>query len=58
MFTMIEMARMVLRSKRGQGMAEYGLILALVAIASVIAFTTMGTGLQTLLGKVNTELTK
>jgi pilus assembly protein Flp/PilA len=58
MLTIIEMTRMVLRSKKGQGMAEYGLILALVAIASAAAFTTMSGGLNTLLGTVNTELTQ
>lgn len=30
------------KDERGQGMAEYGLIIALVAIVVIIALTTMG----------------
>lgn len=32
----------ILKDERGQGMAEYGLILALIAIVAIIALTTLG----------------
>ncbi|MCL6612983.1 MAG: Flp family type IVb pilin [Peptococcaceae bacterium] len=34
----------------GQGMAEYGLIIALVAVAAIVAFRLLGTGISS---KVN-----
>lgn len=33
----------VLKDKRGQGMVEYGLILALIAVVVVVALTPAGT---------------
>lgn len=57
MLMCMEMVRRVLRNQKGQGMAEYGLILALVAIVTVIAFTTMGGSINTIIGKINTALT-
>jgi pilus assembly protein Flp/PilA len=41
-----------LRNQKGQGMVEYGLILALVAVVAITALTTIGTNLNTMLGKV------
>jgi len=46
----------VLRSQKGQGMAEYGLILALVAVAVAGAFTVMAGGLNGLLNDVTGKL--
>jgi len=46
----------VLRNQKGQGMAEYGLILALVAVAVVGAFTAMAGGLEGLLTDVTGNL--
>ncbi|HXF60974.1 MAG TPA: Flp family type IVb pilin [Caldilineaceae bacterium] len=46
-----------LENEEGQGMAEYGLILALIAIAVVLALTTLAGGLNTIFGDVNAELT-
>lgn len=46
----------VLRSQKGQGMAEYGLILALVAVVVAGAFTAMSGGLTSLLGTVTSNL--
>ena len=40
----------------GQGMVEYGLILALVAIAVVALLSTMGDRLQNVFNKVNNKL--
>lgn len=42
---MMEMIKMVLRNQKGQGMVEYGLILALVAVAAVTVMGTMGTSI-------------
>lgn len=42
----------------GQGMAEYGLILGLIAVFCVGAMTLMGQGINTALSNVTTELTK
>ena len=41
----------------GQGMAEYGLILALVAVVVVAALTVLGTGISAKLTEVNGKLT-
>jgi pilus assembly protein Flp/PilA len=45
-----------LRSERGQGMVEYGLILLLVAIAVVIALTSLGSQLKPLFNAVKNSL--
>lgn len=42
--------------EEGQGMVEYGLILALVAVAAIAAWTALGGGLNTILGGVNEKL--
>lgn len=39
--------------QEGQGMAEYGLILALVAIAVIVALRTLGQNISTKVGEVN-----
>ena len=39
-------------NEKGQGMVEYGLILALVAIFAMGAFTGVGTAIQTKLAEV------
>jgi pilus assembly protein Flp/PilA len=36
----------LVRDERGQGMAEYGLIIALIAIVVIIALTTLGGNLK------------
>lgn len=43
-------------SNKGQTMAEYGLIVALVAVATVAAWTSLGTGITGLIGKVTAAL--
>jgi pilus assembly protein Flp/PilA len=40
----------------GQGMAEYGLILALVAVVCIVAFQTLGEGITSKIDTVNTQL--
>jgi pilus assembly protein Flp/PilA len=40
----------------GQGLAEYGLILALVAVACIVALTALGGGIAGTLGKITSKL--
>jgi pilus assembly protein Flp/PilA len=40
----------------GQGMVEYGLIIALIAIAVILVLTNIGGGLNTIFGRVKDEL--
>ena len=42
--------------ERGQGLAEYGLILVLVALAVVVALTAFGDQIAALLGRVSNDL--
>jgi pilus assembly protein Flp/PilA len=44
------------RDEEGQGLAEYGLILALVAVACILALGVLGTNIGTTLGNVSTKL--
>jgi Flp pilus assembly pilin Flp len=41
---------------RGQTMAEYGLILAAVAVACIVAYKALGTDINTLLTTVGADL--
>ena len=41
------------RDEEGQGMAEYGLILALIAIVVIVALTALGTKLSSVFAKIN-----
>jgi pilus assembly protein Flp/PilA len=41
-------AKLVLRNQKGQGMVEYGLILALIAVVTITALTLTGTNLTAL----------
>lgn len=43
--------------KKGQGMVEYGLILALVAIAVIIALTALGGQLTNIFNNIKNTLT-
>ena len=39
---MVQRVRNILNDERGQGMAEYGLIIALIAIVCIVAVTFLG----------------
>jgi len=52
----IQMLRVMLRNEKGQGMVEYGLILALVAVVAAAGFTLMEVGLTGLMARVTTAL--
>lgn len=44
------------RREEGQGMAEYGLILALVAVAAAAAFTLLSEQISTLISTINDKM--
>lgn len=48
----------VLKNEEGQGMVEYGLIIALVAILAMGALRIMGGDISGIFGEITTELTK
>jgi len=45
-----------LTNEEGQGMAEYGLIIALIAVVVITVLTTMGTQIQAMFQQVATAL--
>ena len=45
-----------LRGDEGQGLAEYALILALIAVVAIVALVFLGGQVQTLLSKVGTSV--
>ncbi|HHV34462.1 MAG TPA: Flp family type IVb pilin [Syntrophomonadaceae bacterium] len=49
---MLKLAKRFLYEEEGQGMAEYGLILALIAVVCILAFTTLGEGIKTKIEEV------
>lgn len=46
------------RREEGQGMVEYGLILALVAVVVIGALVALGGGVKDKFNQVNTEITQ
>ena len=46
----------LLKKEDGQGMVEYGLIIALIAVVVIVALGLLGGGLSTKFGEINTEL--
>lgn len=44
------------KSERGAGLAEYALLLALIAIACITALTALGTKITSVLGSITTAL--
>ena len=45
---MLKMLQQVLKNQKGQGMVEYGLIIALISVVVIGVLTTMGGNLQTM----------
>jgi Flp pilus assembly pilin Flp len=45
-----------LRGQAGQGLAEYALILALIAVASIVAITFMGGSINTMLSDLGNSM--
>ncbi|WP_130836157.1 Flp family type IVb pilin [Lachnoclostridium sp. Marseille-P6806] len=50
------MKKFLFDEESGQGMVEYGLILALVAVAAIAAFRLLGTSLNTKITNVENDL--
>jgi pilus assembly protein Flp/PilA len=48
--------RSVLRSEAGQGLGEYGIIIALIAILAILALTVISGSLNSLLSLVGTKI--
>jgi pilus assembly protein Flp/PilA len=55
-FQMINAINKFLKDENGATAIEYGLIAALVAVAIVGALTTLGSGLTSMFGTVNSDL--
>mgnify|MGYP001106914354 CR=1 FL=1 len=54
---MMEKMMKLVKDESGQGMAEYGLILAGVAVAAMVALFLLGPTISNLFTNVNTQLT-
>jgi len=55
-WTVAKMLKSMVKDEKGQGMVEYGLILALVAVVVAAAFTLLSGDLTTLLETVGEKL--
>ena len=53
---MFEIMKSVLRNKKGQGMVEYALIIALIAVVLVGGLSSMEGGISATLGKITAKL--
>jgi pilus assembly protein Flp/PilA len=49
-------SKVVKQDEEGQGLAEYGLILALIAVVCIGALTALGGGIQGILGQLTGAL--
>ena len=49
-------ARSMWRKQEGQTMAEYGVVLAVIAVTAVVAFTALSGGISSTIGKVTNLL--
>ena len=55
-FDLVGMLSARMRSERGQTMAEYGILIAVIAIIVVIAATTLGGNISSLFSSAGTKL--
>ncbi|MGE5329034.1 MAG: Flp family type IVb pilin [Deltaproteobacteria bacterium] len=46
----------IAKSESGQGMVEYGLIIAVIAIVVLVALTPVGTSLSQVFGRITTAI--
>jgi pilus assembly protein Flp/PilA len=56
MWTMLKSFIAKMRDEEGQGLAEYALILVLVAIVCILALTFLGTSINTVLSNVGSAV--
>ena len=54
----VKRMQMALANEKGQGLAEYALILVLISIAAIGVMTTLGTDIGGVFTKVSEELNK
>lgn len=52
----VKRMQMALANEKGQGLAEYALILVLISIAAIAVMTTLGTDIGGVFTKVSDEL--
>ena len=53
---MLKKAMEIIKDERGQGLAEYGLILALIAVVCIAVITTVGKGIESKMEEVGDAL--
>ena len=53
---MLDLARAIRRDERGQGLAEYALILAFIAVVAILAVTFLGTQISQILSAVGAAI--
>ena len=53
---MLKTLRFLLKSQKGQGLAEYALILVLISIAAFAAMTALGGDIKTVFETISTKL--
>lgn len=46
----------LVEEESGQGMVEYGLILALISVAAIVTMTTLGTNINAMFNKVSANI--
>jgi len=56
MFVQLVSAAYGAKDEEGQGLAEYGLILALIAVVCVVALKALGTGVSNTLSSITSNL--
>lgn len=56
MTNLVHLANRLPRKSKGQGLTEYALIIALVAIVAVAALTLLGGQISTIFGDITTAL--
>jgi Flp pilus assembly pilin Flp len=54
--TLLKIIQWLRRDDRGQGLAEYALILSLIAVAAIAAVTFFGTQLSSLLSSIGANI--
>ncbi|MDD3012191.1 MAG: Flp family type IVb pilin [Candidatus Gastranaerophilales bacterium] len=53
---MMKLSKNVRKSRKGQSLVEYGLILALVSVVAIVVLTQMGGQIKNIIDKVNVQL--
>ena len=51
------LTRLAVKAGKGQGLVEYALLLVLIALASVVILTALGTSIVSVFSRANSSLT-